>query len=208
MPKVDRRQVAIIGVGIVAVATTLLIVFLAIVPVPEFESIQPGQQSGHVAYMSDEDDEMRSLHIVDLDTTTTVEVNVDQEVQVVGWDDQGRLVVHNWRQGDRYTVIDPTTGDEVGTIEPGQTPDSLWEQQAFADHDDDTIVLDQPRGDGSASFTAPESYDIRQAVSMGDDRIVFVDELGRVAVTPLGENVEPLLIASDAIEWTGLAARP
>lgn len=208
MARVDRRLAAIIGVGVVAVATTLIIVFLAIVPVPEFDAVRPGEQSGYVAYLSGEEGDVRSLHIVDLNTTATVEVDIDEQVEIVGWDDEGRLVVHNWQHEDRYTVFDPTTGDEVGTIDPGQSPDSLWEQQAFVDQDGDTLVLEQPRGTGSASFTAPESYDIHQAVSMDDDRIVFLDELGRVAVTPLGEDVEPLLIASDALEWSGVAARP
>jgi hypothetical protein len=43
---------------------------------------------------------------------------------------------------------------------------------------------------------------------MGDDRVVFVDELGRVAVAGLGEDVTPVLVAEGAAPWWQVVGRP
>jgi len=207
MTNVDRRLVAIIATGAVVIAAVLIIVFIAVVPVPEYDELQRGQLTGYVAYQSDEDGEPSSIQIVNLESLTQVPAEVHPEFVIVGWDPDGQLVVQDWRSDRRYLLIDPNTGDETGTIEPSAVDPYAWENTLDVRHDDRTVTIG-PSEAGTARFTAPETYDIHSAVALGTDHIVFVDELGRVAVTGTGEDVQPLLIASDASEWSTVAARP
>ena len=207
MRDVDRRLVAIIGVGVLLVITTLVIVFTAVVPTPEFEALPPGRQTGYVAYV-EEGDEATSVRIVDLDTMSTTRARVDQHVELVGWDDDGNLVVLDWTFGERFLVIDPSTGEELGMLDSTERGNRLWDEGAIVYWDDGRIVVAPSDGHGTAAFTAPESYDVVSAGTLGDDRVVFVDELGRVAVADRGDDTRPLLVATGAQEWGRVAGRP
>ncbi|HUF16224.1 MAG TPA: hypothetical protein VMQ46_10090 [Acidimicrobiia bacterium] len=208
MASLDRRLLAVVVAGVIVVATTLIIVFIAIVPTPEFPPLQAGQQTGFVAYSVDGDGEAGPVRIVDLATTEVVVVDARREMELVGWDSDGNLVVVNWATGGQFALFDPATGEEVGTMDSDDGEKLFQEGQVFINRDDGNVTLEQLDGAGTASFTAPEAYDIGYAVSMGDDRIVFVDELGRLAVTYTGKDVAPVLVASDAVEWSRVVARP
>lgn len=207
MREFDRRVVATIGVGILLVVTTLVIVFTAVVPTPEFEALQPGRQTGYVAYV-EEGDEPNSVRIVDLDTMSTTQARVDQHVELVGWDEDGNLVVVDWTVGERFLVIDPSTGDALGVLDDTEIGNQLWDEGAIVYWEDGKSVVAPSDGHGTAAFTAPESYDVVSAGPLGDDRVVFVDELGRVAVAHRGDDTRPLLVASDAQEWGRVVGRP
>ncbi|HZD23798.1 MAG TPA: hypothetical protein VE569_10420, partial [Acidimicrobiia bacterium] len=179
MVSVDRRLVAVIGAGALVIAATLIIVFVAIVPIPDFAMLQPGQQSGYVAFTISDDGESPSpIHIVNLEDLTSVQADVGPDVEIAGWD-EGNLVLRTFRSADGGVLIDPATGREVGTTDPVPF-DGLNRARVY--HDNETLVIEHPDG-GTARFHAPESYDVGDAVAMGPGRIVFIDELGRVAVT-------------------------
>ncbi|MEA1903717.1 MAG: hypothetical protein U9N56_09350 [Actinomycetota bacterium] len=205
----DRRLIAIVGAGAVFVATILVIVFVAIEPTPEFTSLAPGEQSGFVAYAVDQGDEPGAVRIVDLATTDAVEAELGRDGDIVGWDDQGNLIIAEFTpSAERLIRVDPTSGERVGSVEPQERDGAFEEEPVWVDHNEGNIILEREDGVGFASFPAPESYDVYEARTMGDDRIVFVDELGRVAVTYLGENVTPVMVGDDALGWWRIAARP
>jgi len=205
MAPVDRRLIAIVATGGLVVAAILVIVFVAIIPVPEYLALQPGRQSGYVAYQVGDNDQTQSVKIVDLETLTPISVAVGDGVEIVGWHSDGSLLIHDWRAGDAYMHIDATTGEQIEILD-SLPADFSYQTEAFVYNEGGMVVIELPIG--TATFPAPESYDIGSAVALGDDHIVFVDELGRVAVANLGDDANPLLVASDAVEWSRVVARP
>jgi hypothetical protein len=204
----DRRVLAVLGAGVVAVAAILVIVLAGIAPLPEFDALASGAQSGFVAYVPDGDGPPRSVNVVDLSTAQTVEVRFGHDGEAVGWDEDGNLIVVQWGPTPLVKHVAPSTGEQVGETEDARDfagpegRDDVW-----IDRRDGRIVLERPDG-ASASFAAPASYEVTSASSMGEGRVVFVDELGRVAVCEVGEDVTPVLVADDAQPWNWVTARP
>lgn len=204
----ERRLWAILGAGVVAVVAIVVIVAVGIAPIPEFDDLGGSGESGYVAYVPDGEEPPRSARVVDLAAAQTMDVRFGQDGEAVGWDDDGNLIVVQWGPTVRMKHVDPTTGEQVGELEEvsdfrgPEGRDDVW-----VEYRDGRVVLERDDGT-SASFTAPESYEVTSASSMGEERVVFVDELGRVAVCDIGEDVTPVLVADDAQPWTWVTARP
>lgn len=205
----DRRLIAIVGAGAIVVALILVIVFTSITPIPDFAELAGSGQSGYVAFAPDDGADRGAITIVDLATATSVVVDVRGEGEPLGWDADGHLVLSRWGPGvERFVLVDPATGDVVGELE-AEDGERFYEQvdPVWIDHRDERLVLERDRDGTSASFPAPESYDVSTAAPMGAERIVFVDELGRVAVVDPGEDVVPVLVAEGAREWWRVTGR-
>ncbi len=203
----DRRLVTILGAGTVAVVAILVIVLLGLTPIPEFSELAGSGETGYVAYTRDRDG---SIRIVDLATRESVEVTVGEDGEVAGWDDDGNLMVVHCCPTTRVQHVDPATGAQMGTTEDaGQYSGPEGRADVWISHTSGRVVLERLDGK-SASFAAPESYRVESASSMGEDRIVFVDALGRVAVCHVGQDVTPIQVADDALPgpWvTGMSSR-
>lgn len=203
----DRRLLAVLGAGAVAVAAILAIVLIGITPLPEFDELAGSGESGYVAYVPDGDGPPRSVHIVDLATAQMTEVRFGQDGEAVGWDDDGNLIVVQWGPTPLMKHLDPSTGEQVGEADvAGEFAGPEGRDDVWIEHRDGRVVLERPDG-AAASFPAPDSYDVTTASSMGDSRVVFVDERGRVAVCDVGEDVTPVQVADDAQPWTWVTAR-
>lgn len=201
----DRRAVAIVGSALVAVLAVVVVVLASLEPVPEFSSLADDPQTGVVAYGRSGDG---AIVLVDLASGTSTTSSVGPDADIVGWDEQGDLVVVSWRSdAERSLVIDASTGEVVRELavpppaEKVQPVRGLW-----SEHRDGRVVL---LADGAvvASFGAPRAYDIPTASRVDDGRVVFVDSLGRVAVAEAIEDVRPVLVAEDAEPWRQVVAR-
>lgn len=207
-PGVDKRLIGIVGAGLVAVALILVIVFTSIRPIPDFADLAASGETGYVAYVRDGGGDPSAVVIVDLGAGTSVEVDAIREGEIVGWDDDGSLVIVEWGpNAERFYLVDPATGEEVGTLGADEGQRYFEEDPVWIDHRDGRIVLERDRDGLTASFEAPDSYDVSSASAMGTERIVFVDELGRLAVVGPGEDVTPVEVADDALEWWRVAGR-
>lgn len=204
----DRRLVAILGAGVVAVVTILVIVLLAIEPIPEFAPLEGSGQSGYVAYARDDGEDGGSKYVVDLVTGTDVEVRVSADSELLGWDPDGNLLVVAWGPGPgRAYAVDPATGEALGEMTPEIAHEMLPDSSVRVDHDAGLLVLRRIADGQTASFSAPGSYEAHNATAMGADRVVFVDELGRVAVAEVGDEVTPVLVADDGSGWQQVVGR-
>jgi hypothetical protein len=206
----DRRSLAIVGAGLTVALAMVVVVLVAIVPTPTFDDFTAGEATGWIAYTRQAGSGNPStLTIVDLGDGTTATPSVPQGTEPVGWDDDGNLLAVDYRSSRLFT-IDPADGSVLTTVTdpPGDDPwDREPDQVVWWEHRDGRMVLE--RGDGgSASFPAPDTYEVTVVVALGDDRFAFVDELGRLAVTRFGTDVTPMQVADDAVEWARIAARP
>lgn len=205
----DRTTIAVVAAGLAAVAAILVIVFGAIQPIPDFAPLEGSGETGYVAYVRDGGGEPGGVVVVDLGAATSVEVDLGREGEALGWDDDGNLVMVRFGPGaEQFMLIDPATGEQVGELDVQEGQRFFEEDEpVWIDHDDGRLILERGREGLTASFVAPESYDVGSAAPMGAERIVFVDELGRVAVTGPGEDVVPVLVADDALEWWRVTGR-
>lgn len=205
----DRRVIAVVAAAGVAVVAILVVVLTALQPVPEFESLAGSGETGFVAYVRDEGDRPGTITVVDLGTGASVDVESVREPDLAGWDQQGNLLVREYGpMSMRVHVVDPATGERLRT-DTGDVAELLdLVEMAWSRHEDGRLVIERDNDVRSASFTAPDSYDVPTASALGDDRVVFVDELGRVAVAELGEDVTPVLVAEDAVPWWQVVGRP
>lgn len=202
----DRRVIAVVAAGAITVVALLVIVVLGVRPLPDFSALAGSNETGFVAYAVDEGGHQMSARIVDLSTAETIEVNLPDNGEVAGWDDDGNLMLVQWGSTVRIKHLDPVTGEQVGTTEriqeyAGPDRDDVW-----IDHVGGHVVLERADG-ATASFEAPSSYHVTSASSMGDDRVAFIDEGGRVAVCEAGEDVTPVQVADDAEPGWWVTAR-
>jgi hypothetical protein len=205
----DRRVIAVAAAGVVAVVAIVVVVLTALQPVPEFAALAGSSETGFVAYVRDEGDGPGTIAVVDLGTGASVDVEAGRDHDVVGWDEQGNLLVREFGPTtDRIVVVEPSTGERVRT-DTGADAEVLDPvEYAWSRHEDGRLVIERDSDGRTASFTAPDSYEVPTASAMGDDRVVFVDELGRVAVAGLGEDVTPVLVAEGAAPWWQVVGRP
>lgn len=203
----DRRTIAIIGSGLVVVAAVLFVVFAAIEPIPDFPPIEAGQETGFVAYVADQ--EGSEVLVLDLSDLGSVAIDTSRGVELLGFDEEGYLVMMRFGPQEQVHRYDPATGERVG--EPVAMDEDLWnqfpEEPVWVDQDGNEVVLEMDGG-ASASFEAPESYRVGSATSMDEDRIVFTDELGRLALVHVGQDQQPILLDDDVSPWWRVAARP
>lgn len=206
--RTDRRTIAIAGAGALVVALALVVVFASFVPVPEFAPLDGAGLTGYVAYRVETTvDGDLATAITDLTDGTTVEADVRaRDGEVAGWSDDGDLIVRQFVPDDRLLFVDPATGERVG--ESAASDDETLPPPVWVDRRDGRVVLERDDGMGTASFEAPDGYDVTSATAWGDEGIAFVDTVGRVAVTGFGEDVVPVLVADDAVEFGGIVARP
>lgn len=206
--RADRRTIAIAATGLVVVALVLVVVFASFVPIPEFAPLADADLTGYVAYgVETSDDGDLGTAIADLTDGTTVDADVRaRDGEPVGWNDDGDLVVRQFVPDDRLLFIDPATGQRVGEAETSD--DETLPPPVWVDRRDGRIVLERDDGLGTASFEAPDGYDVTSATTWGDEGIAFVDTVGRVAVTRLGDDAVPVLVAEDAVVFGGIVARP
>ena len=204
----SRTVIAVAAAGALAVVAILVVVIAGMQAVPEFSDLAGSGETGYVAYASGESEPPTSVRIVDLSSRETVEVSMPREGEAAGWDEDGNLMVVQWGPTLRVKHVDPATGEQVGEIEEldGEFADPMQREDVWVTHQDGRLVLERTDGQ-TASFAAPDSYQVTNASSMGEDHVVFVDELGRVAVCPVGEDVTPVQVADDAQPWFWVTAR-
>jgi hypothetical protein len=203
----DRRVLAIVGSAVVAVAAVVVVVLTSLAPTPQFSSLADDPQTGVVAYGRSGAGE---VVMVDLASGVSTTSALGRDSEILGWDENGDLVVASWGPGtERHMVVDASTG-EVANESAGPPDDEIAQPVAglWSEHRDGQVVI---LGAGSrvlVSFDAPRAYEITTAASFDDGRVVFVDSLGRVAVAEATEDVRPVLVAEDAEPWRQVAARP
>lgn len=127
----DRRVIAVVAAGAITVVALLVIVVLGVRPLPDFSALAGSNETGFVAYAVDEGGHQMSAHIVDLSTAETIEVNLPDNGEVAGWDDDGNLMLVQWGSTVRIKHLDPVTGEQVGTTEriqeyAGPDRDDVW----------------------------------------------------------------------------------
>ena len=206
----ERRTIAIVGAAVVAVVAVVAVLLTSVARVPAFTAIADEPQEGTVAFFADPDDGSRlSLRLVDLGTGSASTVPVSFESELLGWDDDGNLVLAEWTPAsERTVVVDPQDGRIVGEGRLSDAErDDLRADMIWTEHRDGQVTFVRDVDTVVASFAAPASYDVTNASLMGDGRVVFSDELGRVAVMPAELDAVPVLVADDALPWRSVVGR-
>jgi hypothetical protein len=198
----DRRAVAIVASAGVAVLAIVLVVLTSLVRIPEFATLQESPQTGTVVYGRESDEPRGTWVVVDLTSGERTTLSTARESELVGWDDDGIVLVEYGPSTQRELVVDPRTGEVVSESAVDESAgDRVWADPVWTEHEDGEIRFVQEFDDVVASFPAPDSYDVTTASSMGDGRVVFVDELGRVAIVTGVADAVPVLVGDDAVPW-------
>lgn len=206
----ERRTIAIVGSAVVAVVAVVAVLLTSVARVPAFTPIADAPQEGTVAFFAEPDEDSRlSLRLVDLGTGSASTVPVSFESELLGWDDDGNLILTEWTPAsERTVVVDPQDG---GVVDEGRLSDAerddIRGDVIWTEHRDGQVTFVRDVDTVVASFAAPASYDVTNASLMGDGRVVFSDELGRVAVMPAEIDAVPVLVADDALPWSSVVGR-
>jgi len=116
----DRRLIAIVGAGVIAVVAILVVVLVGAQSAPEFADLAGSGLTGFVAYARNEGEPATSLRIVDLSTARSVEVRISEGSEALGWDEDGNLMVVQWGPSARVSV----RPSRMPTSSPKYTADS------------------------------------------------------------------------------------
>lgn len=206
----ERRTLAIVAAAVVTVVAVVAVLLTSVARVPAFTPLAEAPQEGTVAYFAEPDDDpRRSLRLVDLATGSTSTVTVSFESELLGWDDDGNLVVAEWTPAsERTVVVDPESGRVIGEARLSDAErETVRDHMIWTEHRDGQVTFVRDVETVVASFDAPASYDVTSASLMGDGRVVFSDELGRVAVMSADLDGAPVLVADDALPWSSVIGR-
>jgi hypothetical protein len=118
----DRRVLAIVGSAVVAVAAVVVVVLTSLAPTPQFSSLADDPQTGVVAYGRSGAGE---VVMVDLASGVSTTSALGRDSEILGWDENGDLVVASWGPGtERHMVVDASTG-EVANESAGPPDDEI-----------------------------------------------------------------------------------
>ncbi len=194
----DRRAViAIIGSAIVLIAAILAIVFVAIIPLPDFEELRPGLVTGRVAIVTDAD----CVVVADLQLDMQTELSCDHQFpEGLAWSRNGvEVTVFGAGPDPLLITLDPIDGTQLDavTFDPGRLPPQDRDPSLVRRGRDDGSSIIGPDGTTVLTIEGPDSYTIESVVTdPAESQIVFVDNLGRLGVFEIGTDTV-YLVAED-----------
>lgn len=187
--KSDRRAVvAIVASALVLIAVVLLIVFVAIIPLPDFEELSPGLATGRIAFVTSDAD---CVVVADLQLDAITELSCEYPFpEGLAWSRSGiELTVFSGGPEPIRVTLDPDTGDELDaeSVGAGEFPPPGGDPSFVRRGREEGPTLVGPDGNVVLALDGPESYGIEAVVTDTDETwIVFVDSLGRLAVFEIG----------------------
>jgi hypothetical protein len=207
----DRRTLAVVGAAFVAIGAIVVVLLTSVAQVPGFSSLQDHPQTGVVAYLQHlQGDPRQELSMVDLAGGTSTTVPVALESELLGWDEDGSLVLIEWLPSgmERTVAFDPSSGEVVREITfTDADRERLRGEYVWTENRQGRLTFVSEVDTFVASFAAPSSYGVPSASLMGDDRVVFIDELGRVGVLRRDADAVPVLVAEAAAPWSPVLGR-
>jgi hypothetical protein len=179
--------------GVVAVATLGVVLVFGLVGPPELPLVDDASRPDHaVAILSYRDGERgQCLDVVDVDgVAREVRCMLDGVGPLLGWDEQGILVVRFASFGERLEIVDPEDGRVVSSTALDMRSVELqrWETVVDVERSGGSITLRDADRTVLLSAPAPESYWITASArhpATGD--IVMLDAAGRLLVLRPGE---------------------
>ena len=195
----DRRAViAIVGSALAVITAILIIVFVAIVPLPDFEEARPGLASGRIAFVSGQDD---CIVVADLQLDSLSELTCEYQFpEGLAWTRRGiEVTVFSGQPEPIIVTLDPEDGTELDAVEaePGEFPADRRDPSFVQRGREAGKTIVGPDGSTVLIVEGPETYALQTVVTNPDETwIAFVDSLGRLAVFEIGtESV--FLVADD-----------
>lgn len=192
----DRRAViAIVGSALALIALVLVIVFVAIIPLPEFEELRPGVVEGRIALVTDADD---CVIVADLQTTMLTQLSCDYPFpEGLAWTRDGvEVTVFSGGPEPIRVTLDPTDGTELDAVplDTGEFPSSPGDPSFVRRGRDDGSSIIGPDGVSVLTLEGPDSYIVEAVATSPDESwIAFVDSLGRLAAFEIGTDTVYLI---------------
>lgn len=192
----DRRAViAIVGSALLVIALVLVIVFVAIIPIPDFDELRPGVTDGRIAFVTESDD---CVMTVDLQLDTTTELTCDYPFpEGLAWSRDGiEVTVFSGGPEPLIITLDPVDGTvlEETSRDPSLPPSPAADPLVLRRGRDDGSSIVGPDGTIVLTLEGPETYVVETAVANHDETwIVFVDSLGRLATFEIGAETVYLI---------------
>lgn len=204
----SRRAVAVIA-SMAVIALVIVVIALSLVPLPDFAALEPGQLSGSVAFV----DEENCVLIADLERASVDELRCEPEqgwIDELAWSDRG-IEITAYLNQPTTRVLDPSTGEVVDTlvgdeviVEPPENAGTLLVDR----RSENEVVIFDENGRELLSLPASERYWVEVAAPSPDgEAVAFVDSLGRLAVFDR-KTVEPTLVFEDVRSWPYPVWRP
>jgi hypothetical protein len=186
------------------IALVVVIVLLAVVPLPEFATLPEGKLTGSLVFV----DEGNCVVVADLETVTTRELRCESEnnyIEYLDWTEKG---VEETTFQNRATtrVLDPVSGEVLETNILGDSPIGLNDRDPM-----DAMTTDQPEtgvvvlydssGTELLRLEAPERYYITSAAHQPDGNLIAIaDSSGRLGVFEV-DGPRPYLVADNVRSW-------
>lgn len=206
--RTDHRSWFLLVVAAVAVVATVgLTLIFGIERPPTLErliDITDPAPTVSIAWSAWEGDES-CIHVARPDGSVQTPYCDPGGSEVVGWTDDGELLVQAWDTPGRMRVVDPATGEITGRVS-GDPADlrphggeAVWTERegdelVVGSRDDDTELW---------RVAAPRRYDVTASARSADGRwIAVVDTAGRLLVVPADASEPPRVWVDDVVEWT------
>ncbi len=202
----NARTAVGIGAAATIVGGVVLVVILAVIPLPDFGNPLEGRFEGALAYI----DTDNCVNVARLNEATTRELRCEPDrvwVDDLQWTSEG-LEVTTYLNQPTTKILDPKDGSVIDTM-PGVVVAPRTQLDGF--------VIDRPApgelvvtdmaGNELIALEGPESYWIEAVTGDGSGLFALVDSHGRLAVFDTGRD-HPSLVGEDVRAWPPPAWQP
>lgn len=185
-----RAVIAIVGSALVLIAAVLVIVFVAIIPLPEFDELRPGLATGRIAFVTDADD---CVTVADLQLDMLTELSCEYPFpEGLSWSRDGvHVVVFSGGPEPIQVTLDPVDGSELDAapLDSGDVAPPEGDPSFVRRGRDEGSSIIGPDSTTVLTLEGPETYVVEAVATNPEETwIAFVDSLGRLAVFEIGTD--------------------
>lgn len=195
----------LVAAAAVVVATVVLVATLGLAEPPALAPVDAATRPDRsLAVLTWRDDGGQCLLVVAPDgAVREVRCGLDAAGPLLGWDDEGILVVRYVAGAEQREAIDPGTGTTVAraTLSDTTGPVPALRLPAGSERRDGELVVRDADGREVWRVEAPESYGIGASAFAPDGTLALLDTAGRLLVLAPGAGAPRVWVEDPGVTW-------
>ncbi len=205
----DGRTVGLLlAAAAVVVATVVLVATLGLAAPPELAPVDAATRPDRaLAVLAWRDEGGQCLHVVTPDGgAREVRCGLDAAGPLLGWDDDGILLLRYVAGAEQRETLDPVTGTTVAraTLSDGMAPVPGERLPVGSERRDGELIVRDADGREVWRVDADEVYGVQASAFAPDGTLALLDTAGRLLVLAPGADAPRVWVEDLGVDWAEL----
>ena len=202
----DGRTVGLlVAAAAVVIATVVLVATLGLAEPPALAPVDAATRPDRaLAVLAWRDEGGQCLHVVAPDgDVREVRCGLDAAGPLLGWDEDGIILLRYVAGAEQRETLDPATGTTVAraTLGDGGAPVPGERLPVGSERRDGELIVRDADGREVWRVAADEAYGIRTSAFAPDGTLALLDAAGRLLVLAPGADAPRVWVADLDVEW-------